>query len=245
MSRVVWTKDEKRVVEAGLVDAFLKYATMGRVEALRIAQQQLPMERRGKITHQRAFAHKAMIERAMHIAKHSRTTKPAAPPTPPPVIEPPTIGALFEQLIERITDQVYERVNARLRKDFGQEAERQFDREFAKHNVDLRRAMVDSPVVKPRRPRCLIIGLLPAQAQTVEMDFRGCNVDLVFLTADEAKSRDWPGADHVFLMTKFVSHSVQNKLYTVTMNRSLVNGGVSDLVLQCIARLECYEKAAA
>lgn len=245
MGRVVWTKDEKRVVEAGLVDAFLEYATMGRVEALRIAQQQLPMERRGKITHQRAFAHKAMIDRAMQIANQSRNEKRAAPPVSPPVVKPLGIGAIFEQLVERIADQVYERVNARLRKDYGQEVERQFDREFAKHNADLRRAMADTPVVRSRRPRFLIIGLLPAQAQTVEKDFRGCNVDLAFLTAEEARSRDWPGADHVFLMTKFVSHSVQNKLYTVTAKRSLVNGGVSDLVLQCIAQLECYEKAAA
>jgi len=245
MGRVVWTRDEKRVVEAGLVDAFLKYATMGRVEALRIAQQQLPMERRGKITHQRAFAHKAMIERAMQIANQSRSEKRTTPPVSPPVVEPLGIGAIFEQLVERIADQVYERVSARLRKDFGQEAERQFDREYAKHNADIRRAMADSSPVRPRRPRFLIIGLLPAQAQTVEKDFRGCNVDLAFLTAEEARSRDWPGADHVFLMTKFVSHSVQNKLYTVDAKRSLVNGGVSDLILRCIAQLECYEKAVA
>lgn len=236
MSRVVWTNAEKQMVEDALVQIFFLNAERHKERALAEAQEKLPMNRRLKINAQRVFNYKPMIERAqiagtkLRKANALRDLQDQPVPEKPPVreIDPNSIGTLFELLIDRIVDAVYEKVNKRLKADYGQEVERQFDKEYAKQNAADRSAMVNSAVVAPKKPAILVVGLLPAQANIIGARF-GKVADMYFLESDEAKHKAWPKVDHIYLMTKFISHSVQNKSRTMGAPSGLVDGGASEL----------------
>lgn len=237
MGRVVWTNAEKQMVEDALVQIFFLSADRHRERALAEAQEKLPMSRRLKINAQRVFNYKLMIERAQMAGIKLRKAKaaldlqtPEPAPEPPPVreIDPSSIGTLFEVLVDRIVDAVYEKVNKRLKADYGQEVERQFDREFAKQNAADRSAMANSAVVAPKKPSILVVGLLPAQANIIRAQFSK-DANVYFLGSDEAKHKAWPKVDHIYLMTRFISHSVQTKSRTMGATSGLVDGGTSEL----------------
>lgn len=235
MARVVWTNVEKQLVEDALVQIFFLNSDRHKERALAEAQEQLPMNRRLKINAQRVFNYKPMIERAQMAGMKLRKAKAAqiAPPPPepePPTIEPHSVGTLFELLIDRLVDVVYEKVNVRLKKDYGREIDRQFDAEYARENAKMRQGLADAGSLTERKPTALVIGLLPQQANTVRAQFSNDPIELRFFTSEDAKaSRQWPKVDRIYLMTGWVSHSIQNKVKAAGTPYTLVNGNVSEL----------------
>lgn len=233
MSRVVWNREEKALLESVLVELFTQQPHRTSEDALREAQGQLPANRRHKITSQKVFSHKPMLQRAREIgaanAERLRIERESRSPDPMPP-ELSSVGALFELLVDRIVDAVYTKVGAKLRAEYGREVERQFDAELARFNAKERRSMVDDAPSASQMPVLLVIGLLAQQANAVRDQFRHSNVELRFLTAEDAKaSRGWPRADHIYLMTKWVSHAVQSKVQAAHTPYTLIDGAVSDL----------------
>jgi hypothetical protein len=204
------------------------------------AQNVLAKDRRVKITDQRVHTYKARIEEARTIAKArvKNQPKPApvdAEPTPPPQLRNDTdIGALFAALVDRLVEQVLDKVQTRLRAQVHEEVDNQFDAEYAKRNAEFRRVKIDGgwliDSAKKPRPSILVVGLLESQASMVATQYRKRDVDLLFLTADEAKSRVIrQNLDAAFLMTKFISHAAQDRVRAVVPVVKLVNSGLHSL----------------
>jgi hypothetical protein len=80
------------------------------------------------------------------------------------------------------------------------------------------------------RPGVLVIGLLPAQAHYVS-NLLADKLDLSFFTAEDAVTFPKLTRAHTVLMTKFISHAVQDK-YRKAPKLHFCNGSVAVLVSQ-------------
>lgn len=230
-----WTNAEKQLIEDALVDIFFVNPDRLRERALAEAQEKLPMQRRLVINAQRVFTHKKLFERAkargaeMRKAK-ARSLQPAPSPTSPlRAVDPMSIEILLGLLVDRITDTVCAKVKEQLRKEYGESIEGQFDAELAKHNSQLREDLASGQESTTRHPVSLVIGLLPIQANKIREQFKHDPIDLRFFTSEEAKSRQWPRVDRIYLMTSWVSHSIQSKVQASGTPYSMVNGTTSEL----------------
>lgn len=240
MTRTVWTNEEKTAVFASMIDVFIEQPLTTNRTAMHHAQNVLVKDRRVKITDQRVHTYKARIEEARAIAKArvKNLPKPApmvAEPAPPtPLRNDTDIGVLFAALVDRLVEQVLDKVEARLRTQVYKDVDDQFDAEYAKRNAEFRRASVEGgwlpkSYTKPR-PFILVVGLLDSQASMVATQYRKQAVDLLFYTADEAKSRTIPkGCNAALLMTKFISHAAQDRVRAVVPEVKLVNSGLHSL----------------
>jgi hypothetical protein len=76
------------------------------------------------------------------------------------------------------------------------------------------------------RPGVLIIGLLAAQAAHMIEEFP--DLDITHMTGEEAHNRHALRRAHTILMTKFISHAVQDK-YRRVENLRLCPGGLTEL----------------
>jgi hypothetical protein len=244
MTRIVWTKDEKRAIKDCMIDICYVTPTMSNKGLLQHAQQEvIPYERRQKITDQKVFSHKLMINEARAAAEKHRqaVSKPKPAPTPPPVIAPEptpepiapptfeaTLGGIFEQLVDAITERVMLQVTNRLKDRLtgdvsvvAGESLNELDRIFD----GLYPPKPKAPC-KPLLPTVTIIGLNGQQIDAIKSSYP--RAMYCFMTAEEAKTRPVQFNDHVILMTKFINHSVQTK-YRKHPNLHYCNGGVSDL----------------
>lgn len=242
MTRTVWTNEEKTAVFASMIDVFIEQPLTTNRTAMHHAQNVLVKDRRVKITDQRVHTYKARIEeaRAKAKARVKELAKPAlvaADPTPPP---PPLrndtdVGVLFAALVDRLVEQVLDKVEARMQDR--KRDEMNFDKvdaEYAKRNAEFRRASIEGGWLpdscKKPRPSLLVVGLLESQASMVATQYRKRDVDILFLTADEAKSRVIrQNLDAAFLMTKFISHAAQDRVRAVVPVVKLVNSGLHSL----------------
>jgi hypothetical protein len=239
MTRTVWTNEEKTAVFASMIDVFIEQPLTTNRTAMHHAQNVLVKDRRVKITDQRVHTYKARIEEARSTAKARVKNLPkpapvAAEPAPPPQLRNDTdIGVLFAALVDRLVEQVLDKVEARMRTQVYNEVDNQFDAEYAKRNAEFRRASIDGGWLpdscKKPRPYILVVGLLDSQASMVATQYRKQNVGMHFYTADEAKSRAIPKVDAAFLMTKFISHSAQDRVRAVVPVVKLVNSGLHSL----------------
>lgn len=243
MTRTVWTNEEKTAVFASMIDVFIEQPHTTNRTAMHHAQNVLVRERRVKITDQRVHTYKARIEEAKAkakelLARSKMLTKPAPTETvatnPTPPRNDTDIGVLFTALVDRLVEQVLDKVEARMRAHVHKDVDDQFDAEYAKRNADFRRASVEGgwlpDSVKKPRPSLLVVGLLESQASMVATQYRKHNIDLLFFTADEAKSRVVPKfCNAAFLMTKFISHSAQDRVRAAIPLVKLVNGGLQSL----------------
>ena len=241
MTRTVWTNEEKTAVFASMIDVFIEQPLTTNRTAMHHAQNVLVKDRRVKITDQRVHNYKARIEEARTIAKARVKNLPepepvaAEPAPPPPRLRNDTdIGVLFAALVDRLVEQVLDKVEARLRAQVHDEVDNQFDAEYAKRNAEFRRASIDGGWLpdscKKPRPSLLVVGLLESQASMVATQYRKRDVDMLFLTADEAKSRVIrQNLDAAFLMTKFISHAAQDRVRAVVPVVKLVNSGLHSL----------------
>jgi hypothetical protein len=243
--RIVWTKDEKRAIKDCMIDICYVTPTMSNKGLLQHAQQEvIPYERRQKITDQKVFSHKLMINEARAAAEKHRqaVSKPKPAPTPPPVVTPEpiapptfeaTLGGIFEQLVDAITERVMLQVTTRLKDrltgDVSVIAEQRMNELFSDPTEELDRIfdrMYPPKPNAPRLPTCLVVGLNGAQMESIRQRVKGVNFK--FLSAEEAVSHCASAKDHTVLMTKFINHSCQNK-YRKHPNLHYCNGGVSEL----------------
>jgi len=228
MARIVWSVIEKGAVFANMVEVFKQFPNLPRKEALTRAQSVLRFDRRIVATDQRVFNYKDRIEVARQKALQESRKKPPetvevpAPipaPTPAPERKETPKGRLAD-ILELLLDVVAESVAAR---------------------VQLK--MVDTPPPEPQpkhdpqpiphptgyaKPGVLVIGLIPAQAHYVS-NLLADKLDLYFFTAEDAVHRPKIVRAHTVLMTKFISHAVQDK-YRKAPKLHYCNGSVAVLV---------------
>jgi hypothetical protein len=238
--RIVWTKEEKRALRDCMIDICYVTPTMSNKGLLQHAQEEvIPYERRSKITDQRVFNYKNLINDARVKAEEHRkktTIKPKPEPVvaPPPEHVAPTIGDLFEQLVEAITNRVIEKLQPPAEEPKAAEPSVVLERGWLDAHFD-KLTIRKQPVKKP--PTVLIIGLNGCQMETIKT--YKPDLDYTFATAEQALSHYTFNKDHTILMTKFINHSVQAK-YRKHPNLHYCNGGVSELkhMLQIIFHKE-------
>lgn len=228
MTRIVWSVIEKGAVFANMVEVFKQFPQLGRKEAVRRAQSVLKSHRWIVVTDQRVFNYKDRIEVARQKALQESRKKPpealeapAPIPAPTPAPEPKeTPKGRLADILELLLDVVAESVAAR---------------------VQLKMVDTPPPVAPPKhnpqpiphptghaRPGVLVIGLLPAQAHYVS-NLLADKLDLSFFTAEDAVTFPKLTRAHTVLMTKFISHAVQDK-YRKAPKLHYCNGSVAVLV---------------
>lgn len=244
--RIVWTKEEKRALRECMIDICYVTPTMSNKGLLQHAQEEvIPYERRSKITDQRVFNYKNLINEARAAAEKHRQTvsKPKPAPTPPPVIAPEpvkkldTLGEVFELFIDALADRIMDKmIAAKQQAEQPKVEESQPILERGWLDAHLEKLTIRAkPVKKP--PTVLIIGLNGCQMETIKT--YKPDLDYTFATAEQAVSHYTFNKDHTILMTKFINHSVQAK-YRKHPNLHYCNGGVSELkhMLQVIFHKE-------
>jgi hypothetical protein len=213
VKKIFWAQEERQAIEDRMVELLRANPLLRKQELLRQAQQVLPMERRRKIQPTVLSRFGEAIDRARLAAK-----EPTAPP-PPPVTEPEpqpfALGSVLDQILDLLADKIAERINQRAAA-------------VADPVAVLRPKHNPQPFSEPResRPGVLVVGLLNQQAQTIIQQFP--QLEITCLTSEEACKRDALRRSFTILMTKFISHSVQDK-YRKAENLTLCNGGVSEL----------------
>jgi hypothetical protein len=172
-----------------------------------------------------------------------QTSVAPAPPATPPAIKQPA-----DLLV-----QLYETIRADLRSDIVQELSSQIEDQV---RIQLRTTLMTAEelgmggdiISEPARtdmiakladveisiPRAFVIGLLPEQALILRRKLHGVHVDLRFWK-NEANTKltqyaDW--ADHIFVMTNFVSHTHIHAINNYRKKIRHCNGAVSDLERQ-------------
>ena len=249
--RIVWTKEEKRALRECMIDICYVTPMMSNKGLLQNAQEEvIPYERRSKITDQRVFNYKSLINEARAKAEEHRvkTSKPkpvAAPlpeptpePTPEPVKKLDTLGEVFELFIDALADRIMDKLAARQPVEEPAPKVEQMHPILERGWLDahLEKLTIRKPPVK-KRPTVLIIGLNGCQMETIKT--YKPDLDYTFATAEQAVSHYTFNKDHTILMTKFINHSVQAK-YRKHPNLHYCNGGVSELkhMLQVIFHKE-------
>jgi hypothetical protein len=256
--RIVWTKEEKRALRDCMIDICYVTPTMSNKGLLQHAQEEvIPYERRSKITDQRVFNYKNLINEARAAAEKHRQTvsKPKPAPTPQPVIAPEpvkkldTLGEVFELFIDALADRIMAKLAAKQPREIPPMTPEDYNKVFDElyplwKNTPLQpnpmemldKLSIRKPPVK-KRPTVLVIGLNGCQMETIKT--YKPDLDYTFLTAEAAVSHHTVNRDHTILMTKFINHSVQAK-YRKHPNLHYCNGGVSELkhMLQVIFHKE-------
>ena len=244
MARIVWSNIEKGAIFTGMVAVFKQFPMLSRKEALSRTQSiALKSHRWIVVTDQRVFNYKDRIEIARQKALQELKKKPpeaveAPAPilAPTPALEPKEtpkgrLADILELLLDVVAESVAAKVAANmrppmLREELRQHVDDQFAAELAKHPKHN-----PQPIPHPTgyaRPGVLVIGLIPAQAHYVS-NLLASKLDLYFFTAEDAVHRPKIVRAHTVLMTKFISHAVQDK-YRKSPKLHFCNGSVAVLV---------------
>ena len=246
MTRIVWSVIEKGAVFANMESVFRQYPNTTRKEALRMAQTVLKSHRWVKITDQRVFNYKDRIDVARQRAlQESKKKPPEAVVAPAPILAPtPTserketpkgrLADILELLLDVVAESVASRVAAQMRPPMHRDelrryVDQQFEAEFAKYPRPRHDPRPIPHATGVAKPGVLVIGLLPAQAYQVVLPETGDRLDLTFYTAEEAVTKPKLVRAHTVIMTKFISHAVQDK-YRKATNLRFCNGGTGELV---------------
>ena len=131
------------------------------------------------------------------------------------------LDTLLDTMIDTLFDMAKQRLEARLATRLPELAAR------------INTPLIDAPKVEPRvkLPVVAVVGLNPVQEKTVQEAF-GSKLDLRFPARENSVSLKHAAqsSERVFMMTKFVKHTVQTMLKNNGAALTLVNGGVTDLV---------------
>jgi hypothetical protein len=247
--RIVWTKEEKRALRDCMIDICFVTPMMTNKGLLLNAQEEvIPYERRHKISDQKVFAYKALINEARATAeKHRQNTskpKPVAVPIPEPTPEPvrklDTLGEVFELFIDALADRIMDKMIAAKQQVEAPEPKAEEPSVVLEKgwlDAHLEKLTIRAKPTKSYRPTVLVVGLNGCQMETIKT-FKP-DLDYTFVTAEQAVSMHTFNKDHTILMTKFINHSVQAK-YRKHPNLHYCNGGVSELkhMLQVIFHKE-------
>jgi hypothetical protein len=196
-----------------------------------------------KITDQRVFNYKDRIDIAQQRAlQASRRTPEKAVEAPAPILAPnpaperkedpkTRLTDILELLLDVVAESVAARVAAQMRPpmhrdELRRHVDEQFEVEYSK-----RPKHDPQPIPHPTgvaKPGVLVIGLLPAQAYQI-VSAVGDRLDLTFYTAEDAVHKPKLVRAHTILMTKFISHAVQDK-YRKATDLRFCNGSTGELV---------------
>lgn len=245
MARIVWTNEEKGAVFTRMVSEFLQRPLLTRKEALRLAQSVLKSDRWVVITDQRVHTYRDRIDVARQKALQESRKKPEKPvETPAAILAPPPtperkedprarLADILELLLDVVAESVAARVAAQMRPPMHQDelrryVDQQFEAEFAKYPRPRHDPRPIPHATGQAKPGVLVIGLLPTQVNSVSL-MVGHQLDLTCYTAEMAVNKPPLVRAHTILMTKFISHVVQEK-YRKSPRLHYCNGGVSELV---------------
>lgn len=221
-TKIFWNKAEIAALRESLETQFFNEPLLRKDVALSRAQNALEVSRRRKLHASAIYRYRGMVEEARLAAAARRKTPSSAPPAPQappapapaPVAPPDLLRAILDPILEALVEKIVRRLVVQVA-DAAPAATLRI-----KHNPE--------PAPQHRAPRIgvLVIGLLPSQANTVIDVFP--NLELTCLTSEEALKREPLRRAYTILMTKFISHSVQDR-YRKAQNLQLCNGGVSEL----------------
>ena len=217
-TKIFWTRQERELLEERMIELFSANPILRSDSAIASAQAALPPERRRVVKAAAYYRMKPWIDECRAESKRQRNIPQPQPQpeiVPPP---PPEVRSLFDQILDLLADSIVERIELRMQEFPG-----------AQQAYSLRIKHNPTPPTTDRAPRTgvLVIGLLPSQATRAI----GCfpNLELTCLTSEEALKREPLRRAHTILMTKFISHSVQDR-YRKAQSLQLCNGGVTELI---------------
>lgn len=216
MKRVVWNHEERAILFNEMVDLQIEHPDMVTKDVLARAQIRLPVNRRREVTYNMVFNYKYLVAKAGVLADKKRSDIEQEPVPPPGPVEL-SLSDMLEAVMQKFAVMVADEVVRRNPQGF---------------HIQYPRAVAVEPEVvnevpdKPKTPGVLIIGLNGQQVTIVKSRFP--HRDLMFVTAEDAKSYAPIRRDNTILMTKFISHAVQSR-YRQAPNLQYCNGGVTDL----------------
>lgn len=219
MARIVWSRAEREIVNGRLFELYCVKRDLPRKYALSMAQEALPIGRRVVITDQRVFNYKMALEQAQTQAvKFSRRApegKPEKPPEPAAPISTPAptpearrdpaggLAGVLEALLDAIADRVAERVVLQL----PQHVPPSPAGPSIGAQVFAQRSDIGSGKA---RPGVWLLGVQSAMGFQLRDKYRD-RLDIDYLDSDEAAKRTPSTRAHIVMMTRFVSHSVQER----------------------------------
>lgn len=214
MARIVWSRAEREIINHRLFELYCIKGYLPRKYALSMAQEALPAERRVVITNQRVFNYKMALEQAQTQAvrfnSRARTEKPEKPPEPAAPISTPApapearsdptgrLAGVLEALLDAIADRVAERVLLQLPTTVPAKAAQPAT--VSKSDIGSGKA----------RPGVWLLGVQSAMGFQLRDKYRD-RLDIDYLDSDEAARRSPSARAHIVMMTRFVSHSVQER----------------------------------
>lgn len=217
-TKIFWTQQERELLEERMIELFSANPILRTESAIAQAQTALPPERRRVVKAASYYRMKPWIDECRAESKRQRNVPP--PPPEPEIVPPPPpdVRSIFDQILNLLADSIVERIELRMQELPG--AQQAYSLRV-KHNPQ------PAPAARPGLPGVLVVGLLGSQVTTVCKEFSD-RLELTCITSEEALKRDTMRRAHTILMTKFISHSVQDK-YRKAHNLHLCNGGVSEL----------------
>ena len=223
MTRIVWSRAEREIVNGRLFELYCVKRDLPRKYALSMAQEALPIDRRVVITDQRVFNYKMALEQAQtqavkfnrrapeekpyrtyeeKVAKPPEPVAPISTPTPAPEARGGPAGGLagvLEALLDAIADRVADRVAERVLLQLPLAVPDRPPEAFA------RRSEIGSGKA---RPGVWLLGVQPQMGHSLRERYRE-RLDIDYLDSDEAARRKPSARAHIVMMTRFVSHRVQ------------------------------------
>jgi hypothetical protein len=248
-TRIQWSATERAAIAQQIRVIRAKDPGLSHPKALLCAAQMvLPMQRRRKITDGVVYALKGWV----NDIRYEPIPEPVPAPVLDPMPEPPkpvgSIGDLALALVREITREVMREMRAeREREEAESERERYRDlsdrisagmardieRQQGRENTRLRDHLARGEFEKPRALTIAVLGLQPAQSTIVYNAYRDRGVLIDFYDSDEAAKHGPVKRDVIIMMTKFVSHSVQERWRPASkaFSSSFIycNGGVTEL----------------
>jgi hypothetical protein len=228
--RVVWNSSERRTIYRELVYMFTNDPKLDDKTAFYNAQFPFPMERRRLATYAAVYAMSDEIKRAR---REAETTPPEVVSVEPPPVPVDPILQLVETLVGTLADRITERVVRDLadrlspiRSGIGGDYPFPPEKKPANGSVYPGGKTYENPPT-PLKYGVLIVGLNRLQIDTIIRGFSD-HFSLRFLSAEEAVSSPVLFRAYTILMTKFISHAVQDK-YRKNPGLIYCNGGVSAL----------------
>jgi hypothetical protein len=226
---VRWTLDEQQQVATQAAKVRIEQG-LGELEAWRIGQQILPVQRRRRIGTVSLIAPSAREYYRKQLQEQQKKPKDEAPPELPLAAAVPaslpTTFTLVDDLLEALADAVAEKFVDALR--------RRIIQRVREESPTLVKSIQTEPVESKQPKRSLlVVGLLPAQAETIRKRFAD-RLDLRFVSSQETPqliAARLGNSEKVLLMTNFINHSHQNTAMQLKgrENVLLVSGGVSSL----------------
>lgn len=226
-TKIRWNKDET----AHVIDMAATYrvdSLVSEIEAIRMAQEILPPDRRRSLPHL-SFLSDSFLNEFRDKVEFLRTEAKKPPPVqeaPPEEPKPPTLDAVVEVLANQIGNAIGNAVADHI--------QRSIRESLQNFGIEEPRAEVSSkPEEVRRKPKLLVVGPLPAQADILKSKFVD-KLDLRFVSSQEGTkvmSSRINGVDKVVLMTGFISHAHQQSAMQLKGrdNVVLVDGGMTSL----------------